>query len=307
MHQVKLKTSVLFAAALMVTQSLSQAQLLNGSFESGAPGPGAPSWSTFNDALTSVEYAYNGSANSFKVFGPSQQFAGSGGLQVIPATAGLTYTLAGFAFSPANDFITGNNFATLKLEFLNAASNVIGSTESVFNRNKPADIWNVLSSSAVAPTNTTQARAIIVHVMMNSPATPGAVFFDDVSLTSSVIQPNPTWVTNANGDYFVATNWAAGGAPNGINATANFGSAITAARTINAGGPVTLGTLNFNNANKYTLAGAGSVAMSSSTGDAAINSCQFDESGFDTVFQFVHFVGHRPCQPKHNHQHHEHG
>jgi hypothetical protein len=267
----------LSSAGLIVVGLASAAQaqslLTNGDFEGGPAGYGANAWGAFNFAYTSVEYARTG-ANSFKVYGPWFQYGGSGATQVVAATPGQTYTLAGYALSPTGDYITGNNFASLKLEFLNAANAVVGTSESIFDRTKPIDTWNLLSSSAVAPATATQARAVIVHVQMNQPVGGGAVFFDDLSLTAGAVAINPTWTLNANGDWFTVGNWASGGAPNGVNATANLGSAITAARTIAINGPVTLGTLNINNANRYTLSGTGSLTMNSTTGDAAINVTQ---------------------------------
>jgi hypothetical protein len=267
--------SALLAISLASTAS-AQSLLTNGDFESGLPNTPPASWNTFNAAFASTEWARNG-AQSMKIFGPfgpGSQFGGAGGTQAVPATPGETYTLSGYALSPAGDFIQGNNFATLKLEFVNSANAIIGTTESIFDRFKPAEQWNLLSSSAIAPAGTALARAVVVHVQMNSPSTGGAIFFDDVSLTAGAVTINPTWVLNANGDWFGATNWAAGGAPNGVNAVANLGSAITVARTISVNGPVTLGTLNINNANRYTLSGTGSLAMGTSTGDAAINVAQ---------------------------------
>lgn len=255
--------SVGLLAVALASGAQAQSLLTNGDFEASPAGFGASGWGVFNNGFTSAEYARAGS-NSFKVFGPfgpGSQYQGSGGTQAVAATAGQTYTLAGYALSPLADFVSGNNFATLKLEFLNSGGGVIGTTESIFDRSKPADAWNLLSSSAVAPSGTTQARAVIVHVQMNSPSTGGAIFFDDLSLTAGSVTINPTWTLNADGDWFTVSNWASGGAPNGQNATANLGSAITAARTISINGPVTLGTLNINNANRYTLSGTGSLTM----------------------------------------------
>jgi autotransporter-associated beta strand protein len=56
--------------------------------------------------------------------------------------------------------------------------------------------------------------------------------------------------------------------PNAVGAGANFLGAITAARTITVDGPKTVGSLAFNNAASYTLAGPGPLTINSATASA---------------------------------------
>jgi hypothetical protein len=65
-----------------------------------------------------------------------------------------------------------------------------------------------------------------------------------------------TWASAINGVWSLSSNWAGGIAPNGIGHTATFGGVINAAHTVTLDAPQTVGTLNFNNPNAYTLAGA---------------------------------------------------
>ncbi|MEM8629513.1 MAG: hypothetical protein AAGF04_05565, partial [Chlamydiota bacterium] len=63
-----------------------------------------------------------------------------------------------------------------------------------------------------------------------------------------------TWILNGNGNWSVGANWDSGVAPGtGVDPAANFGSAITAARTVGIDGTFTLNTLSFDNAFSYTL------------------------------------------------------
>ncbi|HWB52944.1 MAG TPA: dockerin type I repeat-containing protein [Tepidisphaeraceae bacterium] len=107
-------------------------------------------------------------------------------------------------------------------------------------------------------------------------------YIDDVTVTanSSVIfqddfenvsnNTTPKWNLNASGDWNTAAHWN-GPIPNGVDAVANFTDAITAPRTIYTDVPVTVGTLEFNNADEYLLTGLGTLTMDASNGQAAIN------------------------------------
>src|SRR5205085_10250350 len=60
-------------------------------------------------------------------------------------------------------------------------------------------------------------------------------------------------------------------APNAAGAVANFGSVIMAPRTVTVDAPETTGQINFNNANKYTIAGSSTLALDNTSGGVAIN------------------------------------
>ena len=61
------------------------------------------------------------------------------------------------------------------------------------------------------------------------------------------------WNVDANGSWGTSTNWS-GGIPNGATAVANFLGKITAPRTVSLDGSKQVLTLNFDNANTYTIA-----------------------------------------------------
>jgi hypothetical protein len=73
--------------------------------------------------------------------------------------------------------------------------------------------------------------------------------------------PGRNWNADTNGNWSVAANWT-GGEPNAVGAAAGFLGAITAPRTVSIDGAKTVGSLTFDNANSYTLAGAGPLCSS---------------------------------------------
>jgi hypothetical protein len=257
--------------AVLTTSSVVQAQIVNGGFEAdpaGLPGDPVTGWQNFNFAFTSVEYARTG-AKSLKTYGPFFSGGGSVAIQDFTPTAGQPLTVRGYGLTPSGDRVTGSNFGLLKLEFFNASNLSLGAVEQRVDINSTPNVWNLLTLQSTVPAGTTRASLVAGHIQLGNPATGGAVFFDDIEIVAA--PTTPTWAANASGDYYNPSNWQAGSIANGVGAGAIFGSAITAARTVYADQPVTLGTLNFDNANRYLLAGNGSLTMDASSGSAAIN------------------------------------
>jgi hypothetical protein len=79
-----------------------------------------------------------------------------------------------------------------------------------------------------------------------------------------------TWNVDANGNWTAAANWTMG-VPNAAGIEAAFGSVITAPRTVTVDVPITVGSLNFDNANAYTIAGTNTLTLDATSGDAQIN------------------------------------
>ena len=86
--------------------------------------------------------------------------------------------------------------------------------------------------------------------------------------------PEPTlgpWIADASGDWNASGNWTSGAIPNGENALAVFGNAITATRTVFSDSTVSVRDIQFVNANSYIVAGGGSVDLFKGTAPGASN------------------------------------
>ena len=83
----------------------------------------------------------------------------------------------------------------------------------------------------------------------------------------------PLWNAAGSGNWGDATNWRSG-VPNAAGATANFVESVTAASTVTLASAETVGIVNFDSPNSYTLAGPGTLTLSNGSGPAVINSWQ---------------------------------
>ena len=82
--------------------------------------------------------------------------------------------------------------------------------------------------------------------------------------------PVGTWNVDAGGNWSLPANWA-GGVPNETGAQAVLGSIITSPRTAAVDTPITVGRLDFENTNAYTIAGSNILTLDATSGDAQIN------------------------------------
>jgi Glycosyl hydrolase family 53 len=74
------------------------------------------------------------------------------------------------------------------------------------------------------------------------------------------------WNTLGSGMWSTAANWTNSSSPSGSDVEADFLGAISSSQTITTSSAITLGTLRFQNANTYTLAGTGSLSMQATVG-----------------------------------------
>ena len=81
---------------------------------------------------------------------------------------------------------------------------------------------------------------------------------------SAVRALTPTWASAASGDWNATSNWTTPTVPNAVGAEALLFGAISSAQTVYTNTPLTLGSLVFNNANRYVLSGAGSLTIDAS-------------------------------------------
>jgi hypothetical protein len=98
----------------------------------------------------------------------------------------------------------------------------------------------------------------------------GMNLFNDRDLSVNMEPSNPyvrfsapitaEWNINANGSWLPDANWKLG-VPDGTDVPANFLGAITAARTVTVDQNYTIGSMKFDNANSYTIAGPGRLTF----------------------------------------------
>ncbi|WP_193213130.1 beta strand repeat-containing protein, partial [Luteolibacter marinus] len=82
--------------------------------------------------------------------------------------------------------------------------------------------------------------------------------------------PPSIWNVDGPGTWTNAANWL-NGVPNGTGVNADFTSAITGPQTVTLDANQTVGSLNFNNASAYTIAGASTLTLDASSGNAQAN------------------------------------
>jgi hypothetical protein len=186
----------LFAAVVAVGLGgpVHAVNLVNPNFDaddaSGGDVFGASGWSTFNFAFTS-EFTSLSDPNSLKIFGPFFQFGGSGVVQGgFAATEGQLWEASAYAQIDSRDAMDPQNFAVVKLEFLNSSNTVIGFAESpqITTSSLPANTWQQFIAQGTAPAGTTTAQIVLVHVQLDNPPAGGAIFFDN---TAFGIVPEP--------------------------------------------------------------------------------------------------------------------
>jgi arabinogalactan endo-1,4-beta-galactosidase len=77
------------------------------------------------------------------------------------------------------------------------------------------------------------------------------------------------WNISASGSWSTSGNWT-NSTPNGSDVEADFLGAISANQTVTDSSSTTLGTIRFQNANTYTLSGAGSLTLQATVGWAYV-------------------------------------
>jgi hypothetical protein len=182
-------TVIAMAAALGSCGSAFGVVLVNPGFDADDASSGdvfgASGWSTFNFAFTTQGVPGQSAPNSLKIFGPFFQFGGSGVVQGgFAASEGQLWEASAFARIDSSDPIDPQNFAVVKLEFLNSSNTVIGFAESpqITTASLPVNTWQQFSAQGTAPAGTTTAQIVLVHVQLDDPPAGGSVFFDDTAL-----------------------------------------------------------------------------------------------------------------------------
>ncbi len=152
------------------------------------------SWGAWGSSYLSTQYAFTG-AQSLRISG-----ANSGVVESFAATPGASYTVSADAMTPASDPLTGNETGQMELLFFNSSGTLLNSYSAPNAINVLTGLsatggplagsvggqgWNHFSTTAVAPSNTTEAEAIITTQIYTGTGG-GSVFWDDVQFGPSV-------------------------------------------------------------------------------------------------------------------------
>ena len=93
-----------------------------------------------------------------------------------------------------------------------------------------------------------------------------------VTLTiSGTAAQTAAWGVNANGSWGLAGNWSPNVVPQNPGDTANFNGAILAPRTVSLNGSRSVGAMNFDNANAYTIDQGSGGTLLLDNGASAVN------------------------------------
>jgi hypothetical protein len=90
---------------------------------------------------------------------------------------------------------------------------------------------------------------------------PAEMWFDNFKFSIA----SEIWNVDADGTWSTDGNWSRGAHPNAPGKVATFGPAILAPRTVTVDAAKTVGHINFNNANKYTIAGSEALTLDSTS------------------------------------------
>jgi hypothetical protein len=200
------KIGVLMVVEIALIGSTVRAQniIYDPSFEQQltAPNPdpnGVQGWATFGGANFSQTYAHTG---SWSMYTPNSGggYSVPGAYEVFAATAGQTYTLSGWVYTPDTLVPNSNDFGILQISFFSGAppSNYgggtglgsdgvnIGDPNGGGGVSLPEGTWTYASVTATTPANTQSIGAYLLDINADANSD---LYFDDISLTAV---PEPT-------------------------------------------------------------------------------------------------------------------
>jgi uncharacterized membrane protein len=213
--------------------------LSGGFFQSAANG-------ISDDGLTIVGYGSSASGRE------AMRWTSGGGMQGLGDFAGGSFQSEAYAASPDGSIIVGNGtIASGQVAFVWDSANGMRNFRDVLVNEYGLNLtgWTLLLARDVSADGTVFAGI-------------GTNPSGQTEAWRAVLAAD-AWAVNSNGNWSVVGNWF-GGVPNASGAEANFRGAITAPRTVTVDSPKTVGTINFDNANAYTIAGPGALTIQGS-------------------------------------------
>ncbi|MFL6584104.1 MAG: autotransporter-associated beta strand repeat-containing protein [Chthoniobacterales bacterium] len=211
---------------------------------------------TVNSGGTLSGLAANGFANAGTVSG---NVTVNGGGKLL-ARSGTTFTFGGLTLN-AGSSTTFQLGASTPLDIINITSpdafSITGaSTISV------ANLGSLAAGTYHLFDYTGTALSSIANLSLTSNSA-GGFFYSlsnnqtNTSVDLVVSNVDAQWGNDASGNWSVSSNWTNNIAPNSVGGQANFLGLINQARTVTVDGAFTVGTMTFDNANSYTIAGDG--------------------------------------------------
>lgn len=190
--------AVLVGLSVALRPASAQNVLANPGFEepeaSGGDVPDAAlGWAPFGDPYTrwvTRQAPPQSGLQCLKMFGPWNQWGGTGMSQTFPAAPGETWVAEIWSLNFSADPISPGNFCVIKILFLDAGgvdppggvwlAGVNVFEQRVADSTSPLDLWQLFGvGSAPAPDGTAFAQLLIVEVQGNNPPLGGSVFLDD--------------------------------------------------------------------------------------------------------------------------------
>jgi len=255
--------------------------LINPGFElpnnpSNEPPPPIAGWTLINDAN---RVAFGSTSNNtpggrFGLWAKTFQPIGGGAFQNVGIVGGANYAFRSFLNIESGFFTIVDPVALrMQITWLDGGGSPVGSlaTLDITTASTQLSGFNQYTLNATAPAGAAQARAFVGWDGGGSGTGGQSGFFDDVELDGPGIPPpNNLWITNGSGDWNAGGNWSNGSVPNGVGVDVNFLGVITSAQTVYSNTAITVGTMNFNNANTYNITGAGSLTLQATSGNAVV-------------------------------------
>ncbi len=154
--------------------------LVNAGYETGSFSP----WSRYGNAFLNSQQPRSGSYCARVAGQNTGSINYNGFYQDVAARSGQHWRAAAWLISIASEAMAGANSAVVKLEYLDAASQIVGTYESsYFTSNNVVEAHYLLSAQGVAPSNTAWARFSLVFTQPAMAA--GSVRVDDMVLTQT--------------------------------------------------------------------------------------------------------------------------
>lgn len=280
-----LKSSLLLATLFVagINSQLSASQrLLNPGFEAppaaGTTDENIAAWNPIGQGMIRATFAKN--QGNYGLWLKTFELIGGGAYQDAVVVANTPYNFSAWAKYEAGFTSQDITAVDVKIDWLDTGGGTISTDgisitpQNVGTVVGPADTWTQLTlNGLMAPATADKARVSFMWDFGNiGPTNPQSFFFDDVLLDGA--GPNlggAIWLNDASGDWNIPANWSSGTVPNAVGAEAQLLGILTAPHTIYSDTPVTIGSLVFDNANTYVIAGAGSMTMDVATGANSIN------------------------------------